>query len=264
MSTLQERVDRERLAHTEDDVLANNIRVKERFSHIETLPGRRRLHTQISDAAQRHAGKHVLDYGCGRGDMSLIYLDMGCRVTGIDISDVYVADAARRADAAGHSSDMYDFRVMDCHALDLPDESVDLIIGLGILHHLQVDVALEEARRVLKKGGELLLLEPLADNPLLKLFRLLTPSARTKDEAPFTGSDLRRIAALPGWQVDYTYSGLISLPVAMATSLLMPSRPDNSLVHWADSVERWFHRHRILNSWNQYAVFSAVTTRVQD
>jgi ubiquinone/menaquinone biosynthesis C-methylase UbiE len=258
-SSLQQRVERERAAHTERDVVAENARIKERFPHVQRYLSKRRLYAAIDSYTQDLSGKTVLDYGCGRGEASLRYLANGAeRVQGIDISPVYIEQAAVAARKAGCSKDRCSFRVMDAHALDYQDETFDLVIGLGILHHLDAGIALSEIYRVLKPGGRVLVQEPLADNPLLKLFRLLTPSARTEDEAPFTGAQIEHLLQEEDWKAEVIYFGIVEAPVAMATSVLMPRRPENALLRLADRLEQWTHERGVLLSWNQYVLFNMV------
>ena len=111
---------------------------------------------------------------------------------------------------------------------------------------------------MLRPGGRALFLEPLLDNPLLKVFRRLTPSARTDDERPLSASDLRRIAGSGRWRVESTYSGLVAAPVAVATSLLVPSRPDNALLRTADRAEQALARRGWLDAWHQYVLLNLV------
>ena len=254
---LSERVERERRAHTDDDVLARSYALKDRFAHIWTFPSRLRLFGLMDEYARDLRGKTVLDYGCGRGEASLKYLKAGAdKVVGIDISSEYIAEALRTAEAAGFDSARFDFRAMDAHRLDFPDASFDLVIGYGILHHLDADVALAEIHRALKPGGRVLLQEPLADHPLLKLFRRLTPNARTEDEAPFSGAEIKRLTERPEWRTELAYCGILEAPVAMLTSVLMPDRPQNALLRLADRIERWLHRQGLWSNWNQYVLFN--------
>src|SRR5205807_1094253 len=104
------------------------------------------------------------------------------------IAEGQVVEATQRAEAAG-LADRVDFLVDDAHATTFPDDSFDLIVGVAILHHLDLEVALREIRRVLRPGGRAVFLEPLWHNPLLRLGRRLTPSARTPDEHPLTVQD---------------------------------------------------------------------------
>ena len=260
-SDLEKRVEREYQAHANRDVLAENIRIKERYSHIENYPSRRRLVAIISKFASETPNNIILDYGCGRGSNSLKYLQYGARkVYGIDISPGYISNAIELMRQAGYDESLFDFRVMDAHVLNFEENTFDLIIGNGILHHLTPDIALKEVYRVLKPNGRVLFLEPLADNPLLKLFRRLTPFARTEDESPFTGKQIRYLINRNKWKTELFYCGLFEAPVAMITSLLMPKKSDNILLRIADIFECWTHENQIMLSWNQYVLFSMLKT----
>ena len=73
--------------------------------------------------------------------------------------------------------------------MKLPSASFDLVFGSGILHHLILEKALCEIRRVLRPGGKAIFFEPLGHNPLINLYRNRTPQARTVDEHPLVKSD---------------------------------------------------------------------------
>ncbi len=255
------RVAREHGAHTERDVLAESIRLKNKFPHLATYPSKRRLYATMDDHTADLRGKTILDYGCGRGEMSMKYLRNGAeKVAAIDISEVYVEDLRQQAKAAGISPERCDFRAMDAHRLEFPDASFDLVVGYGILHHLDARVAFKEIHRVLKPQGRVMLQEPLADNPLLKLFRKTTPHARTDDEAPFTAAQVHAFESQPGWRTESVYCGVLEMPISLVTSKLMPPHPDNLFLRMADKVESWMHRQRLLLGWNQYIVFNMVRT----
>lgn len=255
---IEARVERERAAHTDHDVLGESVELKNRFAHIWTYPGVQRLRATLDESLREASGARVLDYGCGRGERSLTALGHGAEVDGIDISSVYIAEATAAAQEAGHDPERFRFVVGDAHALPYADGTFDLVIGEGIVHHLDLKTSLREVHRVLAPGGRAVFLEPLLDNPLLRLFRRLTPEARTDDERPLSAEDLREIADSGLWRVESTYSGLFAAPVAVATSLLMPSRPDNALLRAADRAERALHRQRRLDAWNQYVLLYLV------
>jgi ubiquinone/menaquinone biosynthesis C-methylase UbiE len=253
------RVERERVAHDEHDVMAMHNELKSRFPHVDAYSTRIELVDCFNSYMDNLHGKVILDYGCGRGDMSLRYLRAGAvKVCAIDISSVYIADAERRMHEAGFSAERYSARVMDAHHMDFPDNSFDIVAGWSILHHLQPEVAMAEIHRVLKPGGRVLLWEPLADNPLLRIFRWLTPKARTADEAPFTGVQIKHLEQAKQWRSELGWCGLLGAPVGMVTSLLMKKRPKNFLLSSAVAMERWTHKKRILLNWNQHVLFNMV------
>lgn len=134
------------------------------------------------------AGRDVLEYGCGPGGYSRFLAERGAHLTGIDISDVAVQQASEKARSEGFPAT---FRVMDAERLEFGDGSFDLVCSVAILHHLDLNRAYSEVARVLKRSGRAVFLEPLGHNPLINLFRRMTPHLRTPDEHPLLMKDLR-------------------------------------------------------------------------
>jgi ubiquinone/menaquinone biosynthesis C-methylase UbiE len=179
------------------------------------------------------AGKVVLDYGCGPGYLTKYLIDRGAsHVTGIDVSEGEIAQAIERAEQNG-VSDRSDFLAADAHATDFPDDSFDLIVGDAILHHLDMRRALVEIGRILKPGGRAVFWEPLWHNPLLRLGRALTPSARTPDEHPITTADWALCAEIfPGFE--HEEREFLTIPL-MPLNLVLPKAAQRLLARrvWA-------------------------------
>ena len=135
-------------------------------------------------------GKRALEYGCGPESYAFVMARKGAQVTGIDISEVAIEEVKKLAlkEEAGKNTN---FLVMDAEALDFPDQEFDLICGTGILHHLHLDRAYGELARTLKPDGSAIFVEPLGHNPVIRLYRALTPRLRTADEHPLLMRDLR-------------------------------------------------------------------------
>jgi SAM-dependent methyltransferase len=132
-------------------------------------------------------GARMLEFGCGAAAMGSLFGASAAEVVGIDISDVAVAEAARRAAASGLRAT---YHVMDAEALQFPAGSFDLICSAAILHHLDLRKAYAEIARTLTPDGHAIFMEPLAYNPAINLFRRLTPHLRTPDEHPLRIEDL--------------------------------------------------------------------------
>lgn len=132
---------------------------------------------------------HVLEYGCGPGDIAFAAAQAGAIAHGIDISPVAIAQA--RAHAADVSS-AATFSVDNAEQVSFADASFDRIGGSGILHHLDLDKAYAEIARLLRPGGRAVFLEPLGHNPLINAYRNRTPLMRTDDEHPLLRQDIQR------------------------------------------------------------------------
>ncbi|MEM7590037.1 MAG: class I SAM-dependent methyltransferase [Cyanobacteria bacterium P01_A01_bin.83] len=136
------------------------------------------------------SGARVIEYGCGTGSYAFKLAQHGAAsVTGIDISPVAIEQAEAKAEAQGVAAQT-SFQVMNAENLELPADSYDLICGSGILHHLDLDLAINSITKVLKPNGKAVFLEPLGHNILINLYRRLTPSIRSADEHPLLDQDL--------------------------------------------------------------------------
>jgi SAM-dependent methyltransferase len=127
-------------------------------------------------------GRVVLDYACGAGDYTVLAAEAGAKLAvGLDISRTSVENCRRRAREAGLAENTF-FVQGDCENTELPDGSVDTVICSGMLHHLDLSYAFPELRRIMRPGGKLIAMEALDYNPIIKLYRKLTPKMRTQWE----------------------------------------------------------------------------------
>jgi ubiquinone/menaquinone biosynthesis C-methylase UbiE len=126
----------------------------------------------------RCRGRRLLDYACGNGDDSLLAARAGAHAVGIDISPVSIEHCKKKAvnEKLGGTAEFY---VMDAEKLDFPDNSFDLVVVYGVLHHLDFKAAMKEISRVLKPDGRAICTEALAHNPLIHAYRNRTPHLRT-------------------------------------------------------------------------------------
>jgi ubiquinone/menaquinone biosynthesis C-methylase UbiE len=119
-----------------------------------------------------------LDYACGNGSNAIKAAKYGAKLSlGFDISGVSVVNATKAAIEENLKN--IRFFQADAENTKLPDNSIDRIVCSGMLHHLDLTYALPELRRILKPGGKILAVEALDYNPIIKLYRKLTPDMRT-------------------------------------------------------------------------------------
>jgi ubiquinone/menaquinone biosynthesis C-methylase UbiE len=124
------------------------------------------------------AGAMALDYCCGLGGMSLQMALAGAFVHGIDISAESIDTAESRLADSGFGNHCA-MQVMDAENLEFTDNTFDVIVCSGVLHHLNLDRAYAELARVLKPTGKILCIEAIGHNPVFRLYRKLTPHLRT-------------------------------------------------------------------------------------
>lgn len=142
-------------------------------------------------------GKTVLDYGCGAGENTVLAASRGAKVIGVDISPELIGLAEKRLEAHNLAENA-EFRVGSAHELPLDDESVDVVLGIAILHHLDLKLASKEVFRVLKKGGRAIFSEPVRNSKFITFVRNLIPYEQpdlSPFERPLTDAELKEFAA---------------------------------------------------------------------
>lgn len=143
------------------------------------------------------AGKRVVDFGCGSGANTALLAGRGAHVWAIDISADLLRLGQRRLWLSGRA-DGATFIGASAHDLPFPDSSIDVVFGIAILHHLDLDLVSKEVRRVLKPGGRAIFQEPVRNSAMLRFLRSLIPY-RAPDispyERPLTDEELRRFAS---------------------------------------------------------------------
>ena len=194
-------------------------------------------------------GARVLDVGCGVGRWSLRLASQGAVVTGIDLSPTMIAQATRRAAAAG-VQDRCRFLVQDLAHLNMSAQ-FDLILGVTVLQHILDPRALHAAvgamAEHLAPGGRMVLLEAapsrMVDRCDTSVFRARPRSAYAQlfaehslrvralsgvDPAPFRMRLLPHVRSLP--------RPLSLAALAVATGL---SLPVNALIGRRASPFSW-------------------------
>ena len=118
-------------------------------------PGGVEASNELLDFCSLSEDDVVLDVGCGSGATACsIAEQFGARVTGVDISEVMIDRAVKRAKKLG-VSELVDFRVADVFQLPFDDDSFSVVLFQSVLMALEGDVnaAMGEMVRVLKDGG---------------------------------------------------------------------------------------------------------------
>lgn len=145
------------------DVTATSPNRDTRAAWDRIAPGYDRFvtpsHMWLADEGLRRAGlrpgMRLLDVAAGSGALSIPAARAGARVLAIDQSPVMLERLGARARGEGLDIET---RVMDGHALDLGDESLDMAASqFGVMLFPDMPRGIREMVRVVKPGGRLLL-----------------------------------------------------------------------------------------------------------
>jgi SAM-dependent methyltransferase len=99
---------------------------------------------EMLDIARRHAGRRVLDLGCGAGPYALALARSGHEVHGVE----YAAGTAALARATGLS-----ILRADARRLPFADRSVDTVLAVEVLEHVPAPAhAVAECARIARRG----------------------------------------------------------------------------------------------------------------
>lgn len=255
MGKLEDRKKKELEFHDKARDPAVLEKLKQDQDTYEKLHGNKKYYKIVEEAdnevfgwIDRNAkGKVFLDYACGLGGSAIRAAQAGAELSiGIDISSVTVQEAKERAKKLALNNCI--FVQADCENTLLPANSVDMITCNGMLHHLDLSYAFPEMRRILKPGGSIMAQEALDYNPLIKLYRKMTPQMRTEWEKAHILSlkDIRfaeryfEVHNMKFWYITSIFAPKLSmklLPGLRAIDKFLTKIPGMRLMAWIFTFE---------------------------
>jgi ubiquinone/menaquinone biosynthesis C-methylase UbiE len=112
-----------------------------------------REYDQIADRLAADRPRHVLDWGCGAGQMTALLRQRGLEVTAFDYRGTL---AEPETQPLPHYPDVEAHLSPEPVKLPFEDDRFDAVLSCGVLEHVQdPDGSLEELKRVLAPGGTL-------------------------------------------------------------------------------------------------------------
>jgi len=113
----------------------------------------------------------VLDLGCGTGIFAVTLAKLANNVIAVDVVEEFVNSTSKLV--AEHQVNNVKVLFQSNNKIPLENNTVDAVVMVDVLHHVEnVTVVLQEVKRVLKPGGQLLIFEPNKLNPLIYLIHL--------------------------------------------------------------------------------------------
>ena len=184
--------------------------------------------------------RNVLEIGCGNGEMAdYIARNTSIKVTAIDISPTFVAQARERFQQPNLSYELIDFMTFHLKR----SSAFDFVFGNGILHHLaaQLPEVLKHLHSLIRSHGGMAFIEPNLLNPYCA-FIFGTAIGRRwarldPHEMAFSAGHIEDLLAAAGWQdisistLDFLVPGL---PVSCAGPIkwLEPMLEATPLTSW--------------------------------
>ncbi len=153
-------------------------------------------------------GCKVLECGCGFGVVSVTLARRGAQVEAFDICPQFV-EATERLIRENDVTGRVNVKQATMEKLEYPDASFDLVVGMNVLHHVEIAQAAPEIPRVLKPGGMAVFTEPVSPNALREAVRRcyrslpLIAKRGTETEHPVTREELQHLSDAVGGRMTH-------------------------------------------------------------
>ncbi|MCP4008920.1 MAG: class I SAM-dependent methyltransferase [Proteobacteria bacterium] len=127
------------------------------------------------------SNRRVVDIGCGKGEFAAAIAGLGAQVSGIEPDPVQAASNRNAKPVPG-----LDLFEAGAQSLPLESTSQDVLLFRFSLHHIPPALypeVLNEAARVLKPGGSLYIMEPVAQGSSQYVMELFHDETRVRAKA---------------------------------------------------------------------------------
>ena len=145
----------------------------------------------LAEATALAPGVRALELGCGTGEFTTRLVESGCNLTAVDISEASVERC--RARVKGRAEVVVG-NIETAEGLE--GREFDAIVGVSVLHHIDLDACLKSVFPLLRRGGRFAFSEPNILNPQVWAERRFGWLRRVRNVLPhevaFRAADLRR------------------------------------------------------------------------
>jgi len=142
----------------------------------------------------------LLELGCGTGYFTQEIVKTNAKIVAIDIAPELLTIARDNITAENVS-----FCQENAYSMTFKDHQFDFVVGSSVLHHLDINKALAEVYRVLKKDGVIAFTEPNMMNPQIALQKNIPYIKRkagdSPDETAFFRWQLRKLLEKHGFKI---------------------------------------------------------------
>jgi SAM-dependent methyltransferase len=129
---------------------------RERYEAVRAIRYRLEAHLEELAGFDLHANQLVVEVGCGIGTDGTRFMEGGAHYLGIDSSNTAVRSARETFDLLQLGGAVV---ASDATTLPIRTGIVDFVYSHGVLHHIiDTETAINEIRRVLRPGGQCLVM----------------------------------------------------------------------------------------------------------
>lgn len=126
---------------------------------LEILADAPRYQSWIVEQFLPYLRGSVVEYGAGHGSISILLAPRVERLDLVEPSSPLIGPLQQRLSSFSHVT--IHNAMLESHALNIPDNSLDGIVMVNVLEHVEDDInALAQLMRILKPGGHLMLYVP--------------------------------------------------------------------------------------------------------
>jgi len=149
----------------------------------------------------------VLEFGCGTGSTAIVHAPYVKHILAIDFSSKMLEIAQGKADANNVKN--ITFRRASIDEFSVPDQTLDAVLGLSILHLLDnKDDVIAKVHKMLKPGG-VFVTSTVCIGETMKFIKFIAPIGKALGFLPvlkvFTAQDLADSLRDAGFKIDHQW-----------------------------------------------------------
>ena len=149
----------------------------------------------------------VLEFGCGTGSTAITHAPCVKHIQAIDISSKMIEIAQGKADA--ENIENVTFKCSAINEFSVPDQTLDAVLGLSILHLLNnKEEVIARVHKMLKPGG-IFVTSTMCIGGAMKLLKIVAPIGKFLGLMPlvefFTTRELEDSLTDAGFEIDYQW-----------------------------------------------------------
>ena len=149
----------------------------------------------------------MLEFGCGTGSTAIVHAPHVAHIRATDVSRKMLAIAKAKAEDAG--LDNITFEQVTIEDLEVPDDSIDVVMGHSILHLLEdKEAAIAKVFKMLKPGG-CFVTSTICLRDSMNWFRHIARIGHFLGVLPllkfFTAAELESAFTDAGFEIDYNW-----------------------------------------------------------